>query len=66
MGRGCVEFAAIGLAGVGVVLVIAWYFHIPLIIWMIAIVTVLIGVQLCLGLIDEGIKALRKRRTLRR
>ena len=66
MGQGCVEFAAIGLAGVGVVLAIAWYLHIPLIIWMIAAATVLIGVQLCLGLIYEAIKALRKRRALRR
>ena len=66
MGQGCVEIAAIALAGVGVVLAIAWYFHIPLIIWMIAVATVLIGLQLVLGLIYEGIKALRKRRELRR
>jgi hypothetical protein len=65
MGQGCVEFAAIGLAGVGVVLAIAWYFHIPLIIWMIASVTVLLGVQLGIALIYEGIKALRKGRVNR-
>jgi hypothetical protein len=66
MGQGCVEFAAIALAGIGVVLAIAWYFHIPLIIWTIATVTVLLGVQLAISLIYEGIKALRKRGALRR
>jgi hypothetical protein len=50
---------------VGVVLAIAWYFHIPLIIWMIASVTVLLGVQLGIALIYEGIKALRKGRVNR-
>jgi hypothetical protein len=66
MGQGCVEFAAIGLAGVGVVLAIAWLFHIPLLIWMIAFLTVLPGIHIGIFLIYEGIKTLRKRRALRR
>jgi hypothetical protein len=66
MGEGCVQFAAIGLAAVGVVLTIAWFFHIPLLIWMIAFLTVLSGIHIGIFLIYEGIKAMRKRRALRR
>jgi hypothetical protein len=62
MGEGCVTFAALGVAGLGVVLAVAWFFHIRAIIWLIALMTVLPAIQLLLGLIYEGVKSLRKKR----
>ncbi len=61
MGQGCVVFMAYGLALLGVVHAIAWYFHVTFLIWLIAVITVLPGIQLGAALIYEGFKAWRKR-----
>jgi hypothetical protein len=61
MGDGCVTFAAIGVAGLGLLLAVGWYFHIRPIIRLIALITVFPALQLAFGLIFEAIKSLRKK-----
>jgi hypothetical protein len=65
MGEGCAIITAIGLAALGVLLAIGWFFHVPLIIWFVAAITVLPGIHIGIALIYEGIKALRKKRAQR-
>ena len=61
MGEGCVVFAAYGVAALGVLLAIGWWFHIRAIIWFVAVISVLPAVQLALGAIYEGLKSLRRK-----
>jgi hypothetical protein len=61
MGEGCVVFAAYGVAALGVLLAIGWWFHIRAIIWFVALISVLPAVQIALGAVYEGFKSLRKK-----
>jgi hypothetical protein len=66
MGDGCVVFAAIGVAGLGVLLAVGWYFHVSTIIRLIALITVFPAIQLSIGFIIEAFKSWRKKLAARR
>jgi hypothetical protein len=62
MAIGCIAFTAAGLAVVELVLTAAIYFKLHLLIIAIALCTFGPTIPIVIGLIAEGIKALRKRR----
>jgi hypothetical protein len=65
MGEGCATIIAFGVAGIGVLLTIAWYLRFGVIVRLIGAVTTLIGVQLVGSLVFEAFKSGRKRRQVR-
>jgi hypothetical protein len=65
MGDGCVVFAAIGVAALGLLLAVGCYFHISAIIRLIALITVFPAIQLGIGFIIEAFKSWRKKLRLR-
>ena len=62
MGLGCVFFAAAALGIVELILVAAIYFQLHFLILVIAVCIFGSTIPIVIGLIAEGIKALRKRR----